>query len=259
MHLLIPKLTPVQLVLYLSALVVCWLYGDGTTSEVLYGLPPLLAAGLLLTSVAAAAAPKIIEGVKKKKALKNIKGSAEYKATKKLSRKAEKRLEEGDYGLTEAEMAKGVGEARRSYEADIKGSEAALARSGSDPFGAGRRRALANILRKGSGDVAAKSRTQQQALSAQIAAGEMASDKATLQQALATKTAIEQGQAAAGTAIGTGIAQGVGTGVSMGTQAAGQGLFQGVDRTAQGEAIAQNFNQRASAVQPAGTPPPVGA
>ena len=57
MHLLVPKLTPMQLVLYFSALIICWFYDDGTTSEGLYGIPPLLAVGLLATSAAAAAAP----------------------------------------------------------------------------------------------------------------------------------------------------------------------------------------------------------
>ena len=254
MHLLIPKLTPMQLVSYLSALIICWLYDDGTTSEVLYGLPPLLAAGLLTTAVAASAAPKIIEGIQKRKALKDYKKSPEYRAQKKLDRQARKALKKNQFGPGAAQKRAEILESQLAFTGQL-GKLEADAQRGPSSYTQKRKR-LQDII-KSVGGFTAKARGDTEKRGAAIAAQEKAAAQARVDQASARRFAIEQGDAAAAAAIGTGIAQGVGTGASLGTQAYGAGLFQKPDQTAQVDAIAQNITNRP---QPpaAGTPQPAG-
>jgi len=264
MDLLIPKLSPIQWCLYGLALICCFVFSDSTSSEILYAIEPVTA-GLLLAAGSAASKGigSLIKGIQARRAQKRIERSPEMRAAKRQARQARRRLRKGDYGLTEAEKARGVGEAKRSFESSIKSAEAGLQRGASSPFGAGRRRALATALTSGAADTAAKARAGMEELSSKVAATERQADQASLQQALATRTALEQGKAAANTAIATGAATTVGELASTGLQAAGAGLFTPLDREAQAKAIAQNIAKQGENVQPltnpAGTQPPAGA
>ena len=108
MSLLFPKFTPVQVVLYLVSLVVCFVF-RGESGDILFSIEPVTAALLIGGAVAASSAPGIIKGVQAKKALKRYDKSPEAKALRKEQKAARKRLKKGDYGLSEAEMRKGVG------------------------------------------------------------------------------------------------------------------------------------------------------
>ena len=224
MSLLFPKFTPVQAVLYLVSLVVCFVF-RGESGDILLSIEPITAGFLVGGAIAAGATPQILKGVQAKRALKRYKESPEAKALRKQQKAATKRLKEGDYGLSEAEMRQGVGETRRTYEADTKTAAANIARGSQDPFAAGRKRQLTDALRAGSADAAARSRSQQQALSSQIGAAEQAADRGIIQSAAAQRQAAEQGIAAANTAIGSGIASGVGSGLTAGTQLYAAGAF----------------------------------
>jgi hypothetical protein len=239
MSLLFPKFTPVQAVLYLVSLVICFVF-RGESSDVLFSIDPITAGILVGGAVAAGAAPGIIKGVQAKKALKRYDKSAEAKALRKEQKAARKRLKEGDYGLSEAEMRRGVGETRRTYEADTKTAAANIARGSQDPFAAGRKRQLTDALRAGSADAAAKSRSQQQALHSQVRAAEQTADRGIVQTAAAQRQAAEQGIAAANTAIGTGIASGASTGITAGTQLYAAGAFN-PNRPAQAGVVGQGI------------------
>ena len=176
MSLLFPKFTPVQAILYLVSLVVCFVF-RGESGDILFSIEPVTAGVLIAGALAAGAAPQIIKGVQAKKAMKRYDKSAEAKALRQEQKEARKRLKKGDYGLSEAEMRRGVGETRRTYEADTKTAAANIARGSQDPFAAGRKRQLTDALRAGSADAAARSRSQQQALSSQIGAAEPAAGR----------------------------------------------------------------------------------
>ena len=253
MHLLVPKLTPMQLVLYFSDLIICWFYDDGTTSEVLYGIPPLLAVGLLATSAAAAAAPKIIEGLSKRKALRDYKKSGAFKAQAKLDREAREALKEGKFGPGLAQQRDQVLESQLAFTGQAGQLAADAQRGRSDTQ---KRKRLQDVI-KSIGNFTAKARRDTQKQAATIAAQEKAAAQARVDSAAARKFALESGDAAALAQIGGGIATGVGQATSLGTQAAGAGLFQRPDQTAQVDAIAQNINNQP---QPpaAGTPQPAG-
>tara|TARA_R100001443_G_scaffold28822_2_gene42007 strand:+ start:9869 stop:10660 length:792 start_codon:yes stop_codon:yes gene_type:complete len=256
MHLLIPKLTPMQLVSYFSALIICWVYGDGTTSEVLYAIDPVTAGILLFGSAAASAAPKIIEGIQAKRALKRAEDSPEAKALRRVERQARRRLKKGQYGLTEAEKRSQGLEGALEFTGQLGKLEADAKRGGGGQSAKDKRNLLKTIV-SGTKDFMTKRRGGVEQLSANIAAGEKAKDEATVASAAANKYAREQGLAAANTALQSGIATGVGTGISMGSQAAGAGLFQKPDTTAQVDAIAQNINNRSQPTA-VGTPQPAG-
>ena len=224
MSLLFPKFTPVQAALYLVSLVICFVF-RGESSDVLFSIEPVTVGLIIGAAAAAGAAPQIIKGVQAKKSMKRYDKSAEAKALRKEQKAARKRLKKGDYGLSEAEMRRGVGETRRGYEADTKTAAANIARGSQDPFAAGRKRQLTDALRAGSADAAAKSRSQQQALHSQVRAAEQTADRGNIQTAAAQRQAAEQGIAAANTAIGSGIATGAGTGITAGTQLYAAGAF----------------------------------
>ena len=248
MSLLFPKITPVQAVLYLVSLAVCFVF-RGESSDVSLSLG-LVAAGIIAAGVAASrAAPQIIKGVQAKKAMKRYDKSPEAKALRKEQKAARKRLKKGEYGLSGAEMRQGVGETRRTYEADTKTAAANIARGSQDPFAAGRKRQLTDALRAGSADAAAKSRSQQQALHSQVRAAEQTADRGIIQSAAAQRQAAEQGVSAANTAIGSGISTGVGTGLSMGTQLYAEGAFN-PNRPAQAEVVANKVANEPMATIP---------
>ena len=240
MSLLFPKFTPVQTVLYLVSLVVCFVF-RGESGDVLFSIDPITAGLIIAGAAAAGAAPQIIKGVQAKKAMKRYDKSAEAKALRKEQKAARKRLKKGDYGLSEAEMRKGVGETRRTYEADTKTAAANIARGSQNPFAAGRKAQLTDALRAGSADAAAKSRSQQQALHSQVRAAEQTADRGVIQTAAAQRQAAEQGIAAANTAIGSGIASGAGSLISGGTQAYAGGAFN-PNRAAQAQGAAEQLS-----------------
>ena len=248
MSLLFPKFTPVQAVLYLVSLVVCFVF-RGESSDVLFSLAPGVAALIIGAAAAAGSAPQIFKGVQARRALKRYDKSPEAKALRKEQEAARKRLKEGDYGLSEAEIRQGVGETRRTYEADTKTAAANIARGSQDPFAAGRKRQLTDALRAGSADAAAKSRSQQQALHSQVRAAEQTADRGIIQTAAAQRQAAEQGIAAANTAIGSGIATGVGTGVTAGTQLYAAGAFN-PNRAAQAAPVGQAIEREKVAQLP---------
>ena len=259
MHLLLPKFTFMQTTLYLVALFVCWFYGDTPSSEVLYTIDP--ATALLLAGVYAGTkgAEQIVKGVQAKKAAKELEGSPEFKALKREGDQARKRLKTGDYGKTDTEIEKGVGEARRTYEADTKKALADVTRGGQDPFSAGRKKQLADLITGGLANTAATTRTQQQALSAQQARDERAADLSTIQQGAASRQALLQQRAAANTAIAGGVATTAGSGIQMGTQMAASGLLTPVDKTGLAGTVAGQYNQQntpapVNPIAPAGAP-----
>jgi len=237
MSLLFPKFTPVQTVLYLVSLVVCFVF-RGESGDVLFSIDPITAGLIIATATAASATPGIIKGVQAKKAMKRYDKSPEAKALRKEQKAARKRLKKGCYGLSEAERRQGVGEARRTYDADTKTAAANIARDSQNPFAAGRKRQLTDALTAGAADAAAASRSQQQALHSQVSAAEQTADRGIIQTAAAQRQAAEQGIAAANTAIGSGIASGVGTGIGAGTQAYAAGAFN-PNRPAQAAAVGE--------------------
>mgnify|MGYP003131832689 CR=1 FL=1 len=257
MSLLFPKFTPVQAVLYLVSLVVCFVF-RGESGDILFSIEPVTAGVLIAGALAAGAAPQIIKGVQAKKAMKRYDKSAEAKALRQEQKEARKRLKKGDYGLSEAEMRRGVGETRRTYEADTKTAAANIARDSQNPFAAGRKRKLTDALRAGSADAAAKSRSQQQALHSQIRAAEQTADRGIIQSAAAQRQAAEQGIAAANTAIGSGIAGGIGTGIGAGTALYAAGAFN-PNRPAQAQGAAEKLAAQPMATTPPGQNPAVGS
>jgi hypothetical protein len=226
MRLLFPELTLMQALALLTAFVVCLVFGGEPSPGIVYALPPLVAGLLAAGAVAASAAPKIIEGIQKKRALKRIEESPEAKAMARLEKKARKRLRKGEYGMSEAQKRQMVGEAARSYEAGTKSLESEVKRAGAaSPLGGGAARANIEAIREGMEGTTAKARAAGETISQQKAATDRAADLGMASGGLARRTAMEQGRAAAGTAIGTGIAQGVGTGISAGTQMYSAGVF----------------------------------
>ena len=257
MSLLFPKFTPVQAILYLVSLVVCFVF-RGESGDILFSIEPVTAGVLIAGALAAGAAPQIIKGVQAKKAMKRYDKSAEAKALRQEQKEARKRLKKGDYGLSEAEMRRGVGETRRTYEADTKTAAANIARDSQNPFAAGRKRKLTDALRAGSADAAAKSRSQQQALHSQVRAAEQTADRGIIQSAAAQRQAAEQGIAAANTAIGSGIAGGIGTGIGAGTALYAAGAFN-PNRPAQAGAAGEALAAQPQATTPPGQNPAVGS
>ena len=241
MHLLIPKLTPMQLVLYVSALIICWFYGGDTSSEVLYAIDPVTAGVLLFSAVAASAAPKIIKGIQAKRARKRFESSDEFKALKKESDKATKKLAEGDFGKTQREKDDAVTEGALAYQSRLAGLEAAITRDAQDPLSAGRKREKLKDIADSTKDFTAKQRKDIEQVSSQQALAERGTALNTMQAAAAQKLASENQLAAANTQIWSGAAEGVGGLVSGGTQMASQGAFTPVDKTAQADAIAANM------------------
>ena len=239
MSLLFPKFTPVQVVLYLVSLVVCFVF-RGESSDVHFSLGLGAIALIMSAATAAGAAPQIIKGIQAKKALKRYDKSPEAKALRKEQKAARKRLKKGDYGLSEAEMLKGVGETRRTYEADTKTAAANIARGSQNPFAAGRKRQLTDALAAGAANAAASSRSQQQALHSQVSAAGQTADRGAIQTAAAQRQATEQGIAASNAAIGSGIASGVGAGIGAGTQLYAAGALN-PNRPAQAAPIGQGI------------------
>lgn len=226
MRLLFPELTLMQAITLLAAFVVCLVFGGEPSGEVLYSIPLLIPLVLAGGAIAAAAAPKIIEGIQQRRALKRIEGSPEAKAMARLEAKARKRIEKAKYGASEAEKRTQIGEVARSYEAGTKSLEADVKRTAvASPLGGGAARTKIEDIREGVADVTPKARMQAETLSMQRAAGERAADVAMTGGALSRRAAMEQGRAVAATNIGTGVAQGVGTGISTGTQLYASGVF----------------------------------
>ena len=261
MHLLIPKLTPMQMALYLLALVVCWVFGGDTSSAVLYAIDPVTAAILIGGSVAAGAAPKIIEGIQQRRAMKRAAKSPEVRAQRRLEKQARRRLKKGKYGVTEAEKRQMGLEGNLEYTGQLSKFEADTKRGGGGQSPKDKRNMMKQII-EGTKNFMTKRRGDIEDLSTKVAATKRAADVGVVTGAAANRYAIEQGKAAANTAIGTGVAQGIGSGISMGTQAHGAGLFQKPDQQAAAAAAAQtvtNQTQPGTATNPTGTKLPVGA
>lgn len=226
MRLLFPELTLMQALALLAAFVVCLVFGGEPSPGIVYALPPLVVGLLAAGAVAASAAPKIIEGVQKKRALKRIEESPEAEAVDLLQKKARKRLEKGDYGLSETEKRQMVGEAARSYEAGTKSLESEVKRAGAaSPLGGGAARTNIEAIREGTEGTTAKARAAGETISQQKAATETAADVGTTMGGLAHRTSMETGRAAAATDVGAGVSQLVGGGLGAGTQLYAAGAF----------------------------------
>jgi hypothetical protein len=238
MHLLIPKMTPMQMTLYLVALVVCWVFGGPHNDEVSYALPPLVAGGLLLGAAAAAAAPAIIKGIQAKRARKRYQESPEFKALQKLSAAARKQEAEGDYGLGDAEKRKATTEGALAFQGRMGGLQGEIARDAQDPFSAGRKRQRLKDIADASADFTAKQQTGIEQVSSKQATDERGMALNTMQAAAQQKLASENALAAANTQIWSGAAQGTGALMSGGAQMAAGGAFTPVDKMGQADAVA---------------------
>jgi hypothetical protein len=241
MHLLIPKLTPMQMALYLVALVVCWVFGGPHNGEVSYAIPPLAAGALLLGAAAATAAPAIIKGIQAKRARKRIESSPEYKAMVKVGKKAREKEAAGDYGKTEAEKRAATLEGALSFQSRLAGLEGDLKRDAQDPYSAGGKRKRLKELTDASKDFEAKQRTGIEQVSSQQALAERGQTLNEMQAAAQQKVASEGALSAANTQIWSGAAQGVGSLLSGGTQMASQGAFTPTDKMGQADAVAANM------------------
>jgi hypothetical protein len=187
-----PRLHPLTVASWAVLYVVCWLFDEPNTGGVLYGLPPLVGAGIALGATYLGA--QVVGGLQKaraaKRALAEYKNSPEYKAMSAVNKKAAEQEFLKNYGLSEAEKRRGTEEAGRAFTALTSKTAADLKADMADPTKRGRAQAGLTQLTEGAKSVAVKATGDQERLSQQVGTAERAQNLGLIAQAAGQKKAL---------------------------------------------------------------------
>jgi len=199
---LFPWATPCRLLLFLSALAACLIFGDSTYGDVVaLAIDPvtlglMYAGGKLVGGVG-----KAVQGYQAKKGVEAITGSEAYKTTQQLGEEAGERLKKGQYGASAASKRQQLGEIVRAQEASTRGARAQTQRAIQAQGGYGRsgraQAALRDVVAGGRADTVAKGAQAVESADVQRAASQRAADVGALGTAMSQRTQLEQALAGA--------------------------------------------------------------
>jgi len=198
---LFPWATPRRLLLFLSALAACLIFGDSAYGEVALAIDPvtlglMYAGGKLVGGVG-----KAIQGYQAKKGVEAIKGSEGYKTTQTLGKEAGERLKTGEYGESAAGKRQQLGEIVRAQEGATRSSREQAKRAIATQGGFGRsgraQSALRDVVSGGRAETVAKGAEGIEKADVQRAAAQRAADVGALGTAMSQRTQLEQALAGA--------------------------------------------------------------
>ena len=198
---LFPWATPLRLLLFLSALAACLIFGESGPSEVALAIDPvtlglMYAGGKLLGGIGS-----IVKGHQAKKGVEAIKGSEGYKTTQRLGEKAGERLEKGEYGESVAGKRQQLGEIVRAQEGVTRGARETAGRAVRAAGGFARSgralSALRDIVTGGRAETVAKGAAGIEAADVRRAAAERAADVGALGTATGQRAQLETALASA--------------------------------------------------------------
>ncbi len=198
---LFPWATPRRLLLFLSALAACLIFGDSAYGEVALAIDPvtlglMYAGGKLVGGVG-----KAIQGYQAKKGVEAIKGSEGYKTTQTLGKEAGERLKTGEYGESAAGKRQQLGEIVRAQEGATRSSREQAKRAIATQGGFGRsgraQSALRDVVSGGRAETVAKGAEGIEKADVQRAAAQRAADVGALGTATGQRAQLEQALAGA--------------------------------------------------------------
>lgn len=198
---LFPWATPRRLLLFLSALAACLIFGDSAYGDVALAIDPvtlglMYAGGKLVSGIGSA-----VKGYQAKKGVEAIKGSEGYKATQELGKTAAERLKTGTYGESAASKRQQLGEIVRAQEASTRGARTQTQRAIQAQGGYGRsgraQAALRDVVAGGRAETVAKGAEGIEKADVQRAAAQRAADAGALATATGQRAQLEQALAGA--------------------------------------------------------------
>ena len=215
---LFPWATPFRVLLFLSALVACLIFGDATYGDVALAVDPVTLGLMVAGGMAAKGLGGAYQSWQAKKGVEAIKGSEGYKTTQELGEKAGERLTRGEYGASAAGKRQQLGDIIRAQEGATRGDKEQTKRAVVAQGGYGRSGralgALRDVVTRGAADTVAKGTQAVEAADTQRAAAERAADMAALQTATGQRGQLEQALASARGGIVGNLLGGAGEGVA---------------------------------------------
>lgn len=178
MSIVLPKFHPLVWVSFVAFYILCLLEGSQPIHEMSHAIDPVTA-GVLLTSAALGAWKEYKAGKRQEGA---IEGQAAFDARRRgdikkalgpEAKRAQKRLKEGKFGLSDARQREVTEEGQRATEAQTKGQRAELERGSQD---SGRREAMKRALAAQQGSTVAETRLKTARMSGQLAQTQRAAD-----------------------------------------------------------------------------------
>ena len=255
MSLIFYRLHPVTVACWVAAYVICYLYDEPGSGDIVYGIAPLAIAGIGLG--AAYLGGKIYSGIAqaraRRKAYDQYLASDEYKNLEGYQKQQAALLKANDLGMSEAQKRRLGIDTVKSLQAQTGKLEADLAAGKADPTQRGQVMAGLQKIRDAKVDATVKSAGQQEAMSQQVAQGQRAEAVGTLKQAAAGRQALATQSGAISADKAKAIGQGISDTASFGLAALGRGMGPGADPRAEANVIGsgigtQQFGQTGSGV-----------
>jgi hypothetical protein len=247
------RLHPVTVACWVAAYVICYLYDEPGSGDIVYGIAPLAIAGIGLG--AAYLGGKIYSGIAqaraRRKAYNQYLASDEYKALSAEQKKQARLLKAEQFGMPEAQKRRLGIETGKALQAQTGKLEADLAAGKADPTQRGQVMAGLQKLRDAKVDATVKSAGQAEAMSQQVGQAQRAQAVNTVKQAAAGRQALATQSGAISADKAKAIGQGITDTASFGLAALGRGMGPGADPRAEANVIGsgiatQQFGQTGS-------------